>query len=238
MRFEKIDGNTHIYVDDGETEQQVLRAIVKASYELARPAGMGWKQARLREQEEKEQEEGSAPAELENKVADAFIWLGRGGSIVVAMDYVYGRQCTTILEKDGDHFKLSNGDYEEHRGTPEPMLRRAAEILAGKKSTGPTSSTDMFKDQSLDLRLRQYGFIRQCGENDWDFRRRIFPDLYQLDPNRAMEFLYGSSAADWEDLDRRTAVVFVDEHEHDATRDDLILFAKGFLEDPAKTRGR
>ena len=35
MRYEKKNGTTHIYVENEETEQQVLRAIVKASFELA-----------------------------------------------------------------------------------------------------------------------------------------------------------------------------------------------------------
>lgn len=230
MDYEKIDGITHIYVGDGETERQVLRAIAKASFELARPAGLGWIHFNDKE------------VVMLNE-AEMFISLPpRYNDIVVDMDYVQGRQCKTLLFKKGDgHFTLSNRLYERDRGTPEPMLDRAKEILAGKKSVGKksvglASTSHMYKDESLTIRLKEYGFTRRSGENDWNFRKRVFPDMYQKDPGRAMEFLMGESAAEWDEMGNLLYLALVSKGK--PSHDELIRFAKGFAADPLQMRGQ
>lgn len=224
MDYEKIDGITHIYVGEGETERQVLRAIAKASFELARPAGLGWIHF-----DDKE--------EVMLNEAEMFISLPpRYNDIVVDMDYVQGRQCKTVIYKKGDgHFTLGNHLFERDRGTPEPMLDRAKEILAGKKSVGLTFTSHMYEGESLTLRLKEYGFSRRSSENDWDFRKRVFPDLYQIDADRAMEFLMGRSAAEWNEMGNLLYLALV--RKGKPSHDELIRFAKGFTTDPLQMRG-
>ena len=85
MRFETVDGKTDVFLEDGEETQAVLRAIVRASFELARPAGLG----HLHFKDE---------SKLTDEDADRFINIPpKMGSAVVYMDYVEGRQCKTIL---------------------------------------------------------------------------------------------------------------------------------------------
>ncbi len=122
MRYEEFEGITHVYVGKDETEQEVLRAIVKASFELARPASPGDNQ------------------EMTDKVANSFINLSYdhrdSGYIVVEMDYAQGRQCETYIEKISQgHFILWDHVYTKNRGTPEPMFDRANNILDGKKKS-------------------------------------------------------------------------------------------------------
>lgn len=223
MRHEKIEGVTHIYVDDGETEQQVLRAIIKASFELARPAGMGWlhftADSKIMTDEEADTFITSTPRYHDDKSA-------------IEMDYVQGRQCKTYINKvENGHFALSNHSYERDRGTPEPMLERAKEIMVGEIITeGLISTSHMYKGESLTLRMKEYGFSRKNGESDWDFRKRVFPDFFEKDGGRAMEFLLGSSAAEWNEIDKLLYLALMRKGE--LSRPDLIKFAKGFASDP------
>ncbi len=230
MDYKKVDGVTHIYVGDGETERQVLRAIAKASFDLARPAGLGWLHFNDKE------------VVMLNE-AEMFISLPpRYSDIVVDMDYVQGRQCKTVIHKKGDgHFTLSNHLFERDRGTPEPMLEKAKKILVGKKSVGKksvglASTSHMYKGESLTLRLKEYSFFRGSGENDWDFRKRVFPDMYQIDADRAMEFLVGSSAAEWEEMDKLLYLALASKGK--PSHEELIRFAKGFAADPLQVRGQ
>lgn len=219
MRYEKLNGVSHIYVENGEDERLVLRAVVKASFELARPAGMGW----LNFGEEQQMTDEDSDRFISNPL--------QCNDRVVEMDYVGGRQCKTYLRKvEEGHFILFNNAYERDRGLPEPMLEKAKEILAGKKSETFPSTSYMYKGNSLTLRLKEYGFTRLDGENDWEFRQRIFPDFYQISPNRAMEFLMGSSAAEWNEMEKLLCLALVSEGKQD--RSSLERFARGFADDP------
>lgn len=230
MRHEKIDGIAHIYVEEGETEQQALRAIVKASFELARPAGLGWNQFDI----------GHA---LTEEQADIFIIFGDftvAGQTVVRMDYVFGRQCKTVIYRESPgHFTLHKHFYESARGIPEPMLERAKEILTGK-NTGRFSTTGyMFKGESLDLRFERYNYRRESGESDWDFRRRIFPDLFKDDPNTAVEFLMGASMAEWDEIDAAfMRAFFYNLDKSVVTFEEMAEFLKNFPADPMELRER
>ena len=227
MRYEKQNGTTHIYNESSETEQQVLRAIVKASFELARPAGMGWLHFNDSQQ-------------MTDEIADQCIILEpryKGDKTVVGMDYAQGRQCKTYINRvEQGHFTLENRSYECDRGTPEPMLDRAKDIVAGKESTGLASTSCVYKGESLTLRLKEYRFTRQNGENDWDFRKRVFPDLFKIDGDRAMEFLQGGSVAEWDEMDNMLYLVFVSEDKGKLDRNALAKFAKGFAADPLEMR--
>lgn len=227
MRYEKQDGTTHIYVEQGETEQQVLRAIVKASFELARPAGLGWIHF-------------NAEQPMSDEDADQFTTLTpryEGDKSVIGMDYVQGRQCKTYISRVAEgHFTLSNGSYERDRGVPDPMLDRAKDIIVGKQNTGLASTSQMYTGESLTLRLKEYGFTRQNGESDWNFRKRVFPDLFKMDGDRAMEFLQGGSAAEWDEMDKMLYLILVSENKGKPDHNALAKFAKGFAADPLVMR--
>jgi hypothetical protein len=106
------DGIYHILVeaDAGEREIDVLRAIVKASFELA-------------------PQDPDAPEGIEtlsDKDADVFI-LNKHlvGDVVVGMDHWQGRWCVTYLVRISEsEFILSNA-FQQIRGTPVSMLERA-----------------------------------------------------------------------------------------------------------------
>ena len=229
MRYEKQNGTTHIYNESSETEQQVLRAIVKASFELARPAGMGWLHFNDSQQ-------------MTDEIADQCIILEpryKGDKTVVGMDYAQGRQCKTYINRvEQGHFTLENRSYECDRGTPEPMLDRAKDIVAGKESTGLASTSCVYKGESLTLRLKEYRFTRQNGENDWDFRKRVFPDLFKMSRVRSMEFLLGGSAVEWDEMDKMLYLAIVSENKGKLDRNALVKFAKGFVADPLEMRER
>lgn len=224
MRHEKINGTTHIYVEKGETEQQVLRAIVKASFELARSAGMGWMHF-------------NDSQKMTDEIVDQCITLKpryESDKTVISMDYMQGRQCKTYVSRVEDgHFTLGNNSYERDRGVPDPMLDRAKEIIVGKQNTGLTSTSHMYKGESLTLRLKEYGFTRQNGESDWNFRKRVFPELFKKDSDRAMEFLQGGSAAEWDEMDKMLYIIL---NAGDSDRNALMKFANGFAGDPLEMR--
>lgn len=237
MRQGKISGITHIYVEKGETEQLVLRAIVKASFELARPAGMGWVHFNGNQQ-------------MTDPDIDQFITLTpryAGDKSVVNMDYVQGRQCKTHISRvEEGHFTLANNSYERDRGVPDPMLNRAKEIIGTvignvfveKKDLIETefpSTIHMYKGENLTLRLKEYGITRNNGESDWNFRKRIFPDMFNKDADRAMEFLMGCSAAEWDSMDRLLYMALV-KNGNKPGRGALVRFANGFHHDPLKRK--
>jgi len=229
MRYEKQNGTTHIYVENEETEQQVLRAIVKASFELARPVGISWTHFNDSQQ-------------MTDEIADQCIILEpryKGDKTVVGMDYAQGRQCKTYINRvEQGHFTLENRSYECDRGTPEPMLDRAKDIVAGKESTGLASTSCVYKGESLTLRLKEYRFTRQNGENDWDFRKRVFPDLFKMSRVRSMEFLLGGSAVEWDEMDKMLYLAIVSENKGKPDRNALVKFTKGFDADPLEMRER
>lgn len=238
MRQEKIGGITHIYVEKGETEQLILRAVVKASFELARPAGMGW--MHFNDKQQMTDEEVDQSITLTPRYA--------GDKSVVEMDYVQGRQCKTYINKvEEGHFTLGNSSYERDRGVPDPMLDRAKEIIGTVIGNvfvqAENDVVDMefpstihtYKGENLTMRLKEYGFTRQNGENDWNFRKRIFPDMFNKDADRAMEFLMGCSAAEWDSMDRLLYLALV-KNGNNSSRGALVKFANGFHHDPLERK--
>lgn len=102
------DGDIHIYLDNSEDERNVLRAIAKASFETARPAGMGFLHF-------------NAATSLTDEIVDRLI--SPNG---VQMDYVEGRQCKTFIRKvDVGHFTMNAYLYERDRGNVDAMLESA-----------------------------------------------------------------------------------------------------------------
>lgn len=221
MRFERINNISHIFVSQ-KNEQEVLRAIAKASFALAQPVGMGF--IHFNENHV-----------LTNEEADSFISESFDGQkiIVLEMDYVKGRQCKTYVRKIEDgHFVLLNNVYERDRGLPETMLQKAKEILEGIEK--PISRDEMYKGESLTLCLKEYGYTRLPGESDWKFRQRIFPDFFLKVPERALEFLLGASASDWNEIDTALSLSLMISGSKD--KGALIHFAEGFAKDPMLMR--
>ena len=52
----------------------------------------------------------------------------------------------------------------------------------------------------LDMLLKNYGFSRNPDECDWDFRKRVFPDLYQKNHIIAFEVLVAQRSKEWHGL--------------------------------------
>ncbi|MFA6428999.1 MAG: hypothetical protein WCV84_00690 [Patescibacteria group bacterium] len=228
MRFERRDRWTHIFLEGDESEHTVLRAVVKASFELARPVGMGRIHFRA----------GHTMTDTE---ADSCIMLPPRRDMVVGMEYVQGRQCKTRVQKVADgHFVLSDDVYEMDRGDPAPMLERAKVLLAGAQSADPVITSYMFKGESLTKRLKEYGLKRLDGESDWEFRKRVFPDLFVVDRACAFEFLVGASSVEWHPIEQMLYAVITFEEGGKPCRGTLSKFAKDFSEDPlvARERGR
>ena len=224
------DGARYIQVEDGENARDVLRAIVIASFETAGPVGLG--QLHF---------DGDQEMTLEN--ADSFISLPpEHGDVVVNMDYVQGRMCkTTITQKGEKLFVLDTNWYKQDRGVPEPMLDRAARILVLSSRDIPLDSSSVFKvktrsykGENLELRLKEYGFERRDGENDWSLRKRTFPDLYLKNPEMATNFLFGANTSEWGELDNFLYLAFL--MENDTSRKNLKKFAEGFAVDPVLMR--
>lgn len=118
MRFEAKDGVTHIYLDPDEPEQLALRSIVRASFAAAVV--------------DPELSINDAGYEMTDAEADLFIRKEPRlyDGLVVEMNKVDGRLCSTVVYKVGDyHFSLYNRYYERFRGQPEAMLREAARLL-------------------------------------------------------------------------------------------------------------
>ncbi|MFC1663329.1 hypothetical protein ACFL04_04185 [Patescibacteria group bacterium] len=121
MRFEKIDGQTHIWVGEGETEFMVLMAIAKVSFSLAKPAGSP--PSKMYDPDEV----------MDDTLASTHILLGM--SEILYLDYAHGRTCKTALARVEDfHFVFNNAMFEPDRGDPAPMLEEVKKFLATNKS--------------------------------------------------------------------------------------------------------
>ncbi|MBI2405704.1 hypothetical protein HYV21_01475 [Candidatus Microgenomates bacterium] len=206
MRIEQKPSNAHnfathrIYVEQGEDPRQILRAIAVASFELARPIRLGWLA-----------HDGGAAMTPED--ADQFIgeW---GGKLSLSMDYVQGRQVKTGISQEADgSFTFNTGLFEVDRGEPNKMFARAQEILSGFGSASlpveVVSTRQQYQGKSLDLRLEGIGYKRLDNEGDLEFRNRVFPSLFREDRLLAFEFLFGQSAAEWDDKKKKGLINFM-----------------------------
>lgn len=219
--YENIDGTTHIHVPKGSSDRDVLQAIVKASFHLARAAGLG----RLHFDENQG---------MTDEDAAQFVNLSESrDNYVVGMDYIQGRQCKTyIFQEAPGHYTLDNGIFERDRGSLEPMLEFAKQLLAGNLPVGMADTSYVYIGENLDKRLAEWGFTRINGETDWAFRKRVFPDLHEKDSGCAYEFLLGKSVAEWHEVEKVLVLGLGLESKGSPSRSELIKFAEGFASDP------
>src|SRR3989338_3681710 len=116
MVFSNANGAYDIYVQPkkGESEVAVLWAVAHASFELAliRPG--------IEE----------IPLEQARELVNACVTISdHPGTVVVNMIQIGNRWCATVIERvEPNHFSLNN-IYQQYRGVPDPMLKRAQAIL-------------------------------------------------------------------------------------------------------------
>ena len=133
MRFFAEKNNAIIVLEPCEEERAVLRAIIKASFDLALPVGLSIV-------------DYHPLASLSDVDADGLIGCiqkTRDGS-VIDIDFVQGRQCKTALLKEAPgRFRLNTRYFERYRGSYIPMLQRAQELLSHRSAiTSDTRSDD------------------------------------------------------------------------------------------------
>lgn len=97
----------------------------------------------------------------------------------------------------------------------------------------------------LTRKLESLGFPRQEGESDWEYRRRVFPEIY-LEKGffTAVSVLMGCNVSELSDMDRvslsylPTELREMKQYGRQRLLYHLRNFAQGFLEDPLETRAR
>ncbi len=214
MDIERKGSDYQITLGEGETADNALRSIAVASFELARPVGMG----RLH---------FDGGSTLRPEDTDQFISEYEGRKFL-DMDYVQGRQVKTGVSIQPDGTLLFDGyGFERDRGNPTPVFERAQEILdnvetAAALPTDLTSTEGQFVSESLDLRLQGIGYERRPGESDEQLRRRLFLDLFNEDAIMAGEFLYGRYEPEWHPLERLAYIALLSK---EPEVDDLTEFA-------------
>jgi hypothetical protein len=118
-------GPTHVLLGRRENEREVLRAIVRASFEVAPRA-------------KPECFLYNPYQSMSDRDADQYIDLPprKGYEWVIYMDQVDGRDCSTFVRRRWrGHYIVDDDSFFKHRGSLEPMLKRVQQILADKTMT-------------------------------------------------------------------------------------------------------
>jgi hypothetical protein len=140
MKFIQDNGEIEIILDGADEERAVLRAIVKASFELASPAGLSvvdYVPEHQLNDAEADQWIRTVPRSHDNRVVD--------------IDFIQGRQCKTVVAKEAcGRFVLDLPYFERYRGSCFPMLQRARELVGQTKSS---SAEDRLNARSVNLRV-------------------------------------------------------------------------------------
>ncbi len=225
MHFKKEDDGTHVYCDEGESEQEVLRAIAIASFSSAPSGGMGLLHFNKDTQMTPEQ-------------ADHFI--GNDSHYVLYMEYVEGRGVQTRLTRiEPGHFLSVDHLYERDRGPISKMLEQAQALIDGVVPNDLNSTMYLYEGEALDRRAPEYfyqaddAYKRKPGESDWDYRKRIFVDHYDLAPDEALCFIMGGTLADFVEMEMMLVEI---NSLFFSSRSGRQRFADGFAGDPLKHR--
>jgi hypothetical protein len=185
------DGYIHIYLGEDETEETVIRALVKASFNLGCPVLSIYPNIK--------DNQSCCPGLTDND-ADSYIFLGEHSlqdcSLVVNMDVVDGHICKMTLFKVSDrHFKLDKFFFEKHRGRFDHVVRLAELMLATGTDFPDFPDADFsLRGEDLNVQADYYGFSRKEDETDWEFRKRIFVEMSLVsNDTRGVQFLYGTT---------------------------------------------
>lgn len=226
MDVERKGDSHQIRLGEGENQKDVLRAIAVASFEFARPAGLG----RLHF------DRGST---LRLEEADGYIMEEKAG-LSLAMDYVEGRQVKTYVHtQDDDSLVFDSWLFERDRGNPDPVFQRAKEILQSQHPSAAlpaelTTTQNQFREDSLTSRLKELGYERNPRETDEQFRGRIFPSLYRRDVLLAGEYIFGKHEAEWNDSERLAYIELIKQKPSDQVLQDFAGNLLGELDNPKK----
>ncbi len=97
----------------------------------------------------------------------------------------------------------------------------------------PVKRYDPYAGDALDKNFSGLGMPRLAGESDWEYRKRMFPSLYQKSGrSTAVSILFGCSITELSEEDK-TVYRYLS---FDPKRGELVSFAKGFPEDPKEYR--
>ncbi len=226
MDVERKEESHQILLGEGENQKDVLRAIAVASFELARPAGLG----RLH---------FDGGSTLRPEDVDGYIKAEKEG-LSLSMDYVEGRQVKTYIHPQDDGTLVFNSWlFEKDRGNPDPVFQRAKEILQSEHPSTAlpaelTTTQNQFKDDSLTKRLKELGYERNPNETDEQFRGRIFPSLYRKDVLLAGEYVFGKHEAEWDASERRDYIMLLQSKPSDLVLQDFAGNLLGELDNPEK----
>lgn len=226
MDVERKGESHQIRLGEGENQKDVLRAIAVASFELARPAGLGRRHF----------DGGST---LRPEQTDRYIREKEKG-LSLDMDYVEGRQVKTFIHTEGDgSLVFDSWLFERDRGNPDPVFKRAKEILQSEHPSAAlpaelTTTQNQFREDSLTSRLKELGYDRNPRETDEQFRGRIFPSLYRRDVLLAGEYVFGKHEAEWDDSERLAYIELINQKPSDQVLQDFASNLLGELDNPEK----
>lgn len=154
------------------TAEDVVVALAQASFELGYPVGLPAR--------EYNQESELTADEIRARLNEGELSLG----------YEKGRCCNTELAIVGDRevtLRVNAG----MRGDGLAIVEWARATLLGQ-TPEKRLYHESFKGTSLDLILRDQGYEREAGEDDWSFRRRYFVHSYCRDVNFGACVLMGA----------------------------------------------
>ncbi len=164
--FEKVGRETHILIPSGQ-EEAVLKAIARASFDLAEARGMGIMQY----------DAGQVLSEdLLNRIVH------KEGELALQMSYVSGRVCQTEIHRGAvpGQFIVDDFRFERDRGPIEPVLRRAQELLRGvvpSKVESPIQVDD--KTLATLMRTHMDVFLVVQGDYGKNHPDQNFMDQYE-----------------------------------------------------------
>lgn len=226
MDVERKEDFHQIRLGEGENQKDILRAIAIASFELARPAGLG----RLH---------FDGGSTLRPEQADRYIRKEEKG-LSLDMDYVEGRQVKTFVRSEGDgSLVFSSWLFERDRGNPDPVFQRAKEILQSEHPSAALpaeliTTQNQFRETSLTTRLKELGYERNPKETDEQFRGRIFPALYRRDVLLAGEYVFGKHEVEWDDSERLAYLRLIRQEPSDQVLQDFAGNLLGESDNPEK----
>jgi len=124
-------------------------------------------------------------------------------------------------------------------------VKNGIEKLRGAKSVRTSIVPIWCEGDNLTQGLKGFGFPRQESESDWEYRQRVFPELYfKKGFTVAISILMGCSVTELRDTEKMSLQFIprepenMNSHKRKQFTFQLKNFAQGFSEDPLKTRNK